>query len=191
MRHSLHYLETNKWHKHQENIEIAKEIIIYTTRFAFKESKIAHGHNLAGQASTAAEKTAIAKQRIESCKKICKKALGRFATKTWLDSIDDIMFPYKWRVKLAKRAVFIKLAMDLVNMLKADCNVIISGIQDEISLIFEVILLAIENQDCQIKIAICQNLVSAGAENVDTLQQNKPRRPNHKRSGLDKKARKV
>lgn len=32
------------------------------------------------------------------------------------------MFPYKWRVKLAKCAVFIKSATDFIIMLKADCD---------------------------------------------------------------------
>ena len=41
------------------------------------------------------------------------------------------------------------------------------------------------------EIAIRQNLVSVGGENVDTLQQNKPRRPKRKRSGLDEGAREV
>lgn len=54
-----------------------------------------HGHNLASQANIAAEKVAIAKQRMESCKKIYWKALDRFAIKTWPDGIDDIMFSYK------------------------------------------------------------------------------------------------
>ena len=52
-------------------------------------------------------------------------------------------------------------------------------------------LLAVENQDYQMEIAIYQNLISVGAENVDTLQQNKPRRPKHKRNGLDEGAREV
>ena len=130
---------------------------------------MAHGHNPAGQASTAAERAAIAKQRIEDCEIICKNALDRFAIEIWPDSMDNIMFPYKWRAKLAKRAIFIKLATDLVNVLKADCNLATSDIQDKISLILEVILLAVKNQDCQMEIAIFQNLVSAGAENVDPL----------------------
>ena len=61
MRHSLRYLETNERHRRQENIKIAKEIDIRTTRFAFKESEKANGHNLAGQASTTTERAAIAK----------------------------------------------------------------------------------------------------------------------------------
>lgn len=191
MRHSLRYLETNERHRRQEEIEIAKEIDIRTARFALKESEMAHRHNLAAQASTAAERAAIAKQRMEGCEKICRKALDRFSIETWPDGMDDIIFPYKWRAKLAKRAVFIKSATDLVNVLKADCDLATPGIQDEISLILEVILLAVENQDCQMEIAIRQNLVSAGAENVDTLQQNKPRRPKRKRSGLDEGAREV
>lgn len=60
MRHSLYYLETNKWHKCQENIEITKEIHICTTKFALKKSEKIHGHNLAGQASIIAERAAIA-----------------------------------------------------------------------------------------------------------------------------------
>lgn len=58
------------------------------------------------------------------------------------------MFPYKWRAKLAKCAVFIKSATDLVKMLKADCDLATLDIQDEISFILEVILLVVENQDC-------------------------------------------
>lgn len=97
MRHSLHYLKTNKWLKRQENIKIAKEIDICTTRFALKEIEKAHGYNLASQASTSAKRAVIAKQKIEGCKKICKKALDRFAIKTWTDGMDDILFLYKWR----------------------------------------------------------------------------------------------
>lgn len=77
--------------------------------------------------------------------KICRKALDRFVIETWPDGMDNIMFPYRWRAKLAQRAVFIKSATDLVNVLKADCDLATSGIQDKISLIFEVILLAVEN----------------------------------------------
>ena len=140
MRHSLCYLETNKQHRRQKDIEIAKKIDIHTIRFALKESEKAHGHNLAGQASTAAERATIAKQWMEGYEKICRKALDRFAIETWPDSMDDIMFPYKWRAKLAKRAVLIKSATDLVKMLTADCNLATSGIQDKISLILEVML---------------------------------------------------
>ena len=125
---------------------------------------------------------------MESCKKICRKALNRFTIETWPDGIDNIIFPYKWRAKLAKRAVLIKSAMDFVKMLKVDCDLVTSDIQDKIFFILEVILLAVENQDCQMKIAIRQNLVSAGAENVNTLQQNKPKRLKCKQSGLDKGA---
>ena len=82
MRHSLRYLETNKWHRRQEDIKIAKKIDIRTTRFALKESEKAHRHNLAGQASIAGERAAIAKQRMEDCKKICRKTLDRFAIET-------------------------------------------------------------------------------------------------------------
>ena len=128
IRHSLHYLETNKRHRRQEDIEIAKEIDIRTARFTLKESEMTHGHNLASQASTAVERAAIAKQRMEGCEKICRKALDRFAIETWPDGMDDIMFPYKWMAKLAKLTVFIKSATDLVNVLKADCDLATSSI---------------------------------------------------------------
>lgn len=49
------------------------------------------------------------------------------------------MFPYKWRIKLAKRGFFIKLSIDLVKALKADCDLTVSGIQEKISLILGVI----------------------------------------------------
>lgn len=85
---------------------------------------------------------------MEDCEKICEKALDRFAIKTWSDSMDDIMFSYKWRAKLAKHTVFMKSATDLVNVLKADCDLATLGIQDEIFFILEIILLAVKNQDC-------------------------------------------
>lgn len=47
-----------------------------------KESEIAHGHNLADQASTAAEKAIIVKQKMKSCKKKCKKAFDWFVIET-------------------------------------------------------------------------------------------------------------
>ncbi len=47
MRHSLRYLETNEWCRHQEDIAIAKRIDICTARFALKKSEKAHGHSQA------------------------------------------------------------------------------------------------------------------------------------------------
>ena len=82
MRQFLRYLETNKRHRRREDIKIAKEIDIRTARFALKESKKAYGHNLAGQASTPAERAAITKQKTEGCKKIYRKTLDRFAIET-------------------------------------------------------------------------------------------------------------
>ena len=42
--------------------------------------------------------------------------------------MDDIIFLFKWRAKLAKRMIFIKLATDLVKGLKADCDLLALGI---------------------------------------------------------------
>lgn len=95
------------------------------------------------------------------------------------------MFLYKWRAKLTKRGIFIKSSTDLVKALKADCDLTASGIQEQIPLIFELILLAVENEDCQTEIATRQNLVFVGGENADTPQQNNRRRPNRKRDGED------
>ena len=39
IRHSLRYFKTNKWHKHQEPIIIAKKIDIRIARFELKESE--------------------------------------------------------------------------------------------------------------------------------------------------------
>jgi len=87
------------------------------------------------------------------------------------------MFPYKWRAKLAKRGgVLLNRQRISLKRFKADCELTASGIQEQIPLILEVILLAVENEDRQIEIAMRQNLVSVGGENVDTPQQNNPRR---------------
>ncbi len=48
MRHFLHYLETNKWHRHQKRITIAKKIDIHTVRFELKKSEKVYGHSSAG-----------------------------------------------------------------------------------------------------------------------------------------------
>lgn len=57
------------------------------------------------------------------------------------------MFPYKWKTKLTKRGIFIKLSTDLVKALKADCNLTALGIQEKIFFILGAILLAVENED--------------------------------------------
>lgn len=95
------------------------------------------------------------------------------------------MFPYKWRAKLAKCGIFIKSSTDLIKALKADCNLTTLGIQKYISLIFQVILLAIEDDDCRIEIATHQNSVIIGSENI-TLKQNNPRHPKQKQDSEDK-----
>lgn len=114
------------------------------------------------------------------CKKICKKALNIFAINTWPNNMDNIMFLYKQRAELAKRRFFIKLSIDLVKVLKVDCDLIILGIQKKILLIFKMILLIVENKDCQREIDIHQNLVFVGNENKDMSQQNNLRPPKHK-----------
>ncbi len=179
MRHSLRYLETNKWCKHQKDIAIAKEIDICTARFGLKENEKAYGHSQARQAGTAAERAAIVKRRTEDCEKACRKALDTFAIGIWPDGMDDIMFPYKWRATLAKRGIFIKSSTDLIKALKADCDLTTSGIH-----ILQVILFAIENEDLRKKIATRQNLVIVSVENVIS-QQNNLRRPKRKGDSED------
>ncbi len=76
------------------------------------------------------------------------------------------MFLYKWRAKLAKRGIFIKLSTDLIKALKADYNLTASGIQKHIPLILQVILLVVENEDHRTEIATRQNLVIVSGENV-------------------------
>ena len=95
MTHFLRYLETNKWHRRQEDIKRAKEIDILTIRFVLIKSKIMHIYNLTGQTSTAAERAVIARQKVKGYKKIYRKSFDRFAFKTWLDDIDNIIFAYK------------------------------------------------------------------------------------------------
>lgn len=95
IRHFLYYLETNERHKVQENIIIAKETDIRTTRFALKKSEKTNRHNQACQAGIAVKKVAIVRQKIENYKKIYKKVFDTFAISTWLENMDDIMFSYK------------------------------------------------------------------------------------------------
>lgn len=70
MRYFLYYLETNKWHRYQKCITIAKEMDICTTKFKLKESEKIYGYSNAGQVSTAVKKAAIVNQRMEDCKKV-------------------------------------------------------------------------------------------------------------------------
>lgn len=147
MKYSLRYLETNEWYRHKKRIVIAKEIDICTARFELKESEKAYRYSSASQASIAAERTAIVKQRTADYKKACRKALDIFAIDTWPNSMDNIIFSYKWRAKLAKRGFFIKLSINHIKALKTDCNLRASDIQEKIPLIFGVILLTVENED--------------------------------------------
>lgn len=65
---------------------------------------------------------------MEGCKKIYKKSFDRFSIMIWPDNIEDIIFLYKWKVKLAKYTVFIKSAIDLLEVLKVDYNLVTLGI---------------------------------------------------------------
>ncbi len=60
-----------------------------------------------------------------------------------------------------------------------DCNLTALSIKKHIPFILSVILLTIENEDCQTEIAIWQNLIIVSGKYV-TLQQNNPRRPKRK-----------
>lgn len=133
-----------------------------------KESEKAYRHSQARQAGTIVEKTVIVKRRIEDYKKVCKKALDTFTIGTWPEGIDNIMFPYKWKTKLAKYEIFIKSSIDLIKVLKANCDLTISDIQEYISLILQIILLVVEDKDYQIEIATRQNLVTIGGKNVSS-----------------------
>lgn len=61
MKSSLHYFETNKWYKNQEDIVITKDIDICTAKFELKESEKTQGHYLADQASTVIDIVVIVK----------------------------------------------------------------------------------------------------------------------------------
>lgn len=89
------------------------------------------------------------------------------------------MFSYRWRAKLTKRKIFIKSSINLIKALKVDCNLTALSIKKHIPFILSVILLTIENEDCQTEIAIWQNLIIVSGKYV-TLQQNNPRRPKRK-----------
>lgn len=119
-----------------------------TARFELKKSEKAYKYSCAGQASIVVEKAAIIKQKMANCKKVCRKALNIFVINTWLNCIDKIMFLYKYRAKLVKHGFFIKLSIDFVKTFKANCNLIVLGIQKNILFIFEIILFIIENEDC-------------------------------------------
>lgn len=80
---------------------------------------------------------------------------------------------------MTKHKILIKLLIDLIKTSKVDYNLTILGIQEYISLIIQVILLAVEDEDCWIKIAIYQNLVTVSSKN-NTLQQNKSKHSKHK-----------
>lgn len=66
----------------------------------------AYKHNQACQASTIAERASIVKERMEDCKKVYRKAFNTFTIGIWPDGMDDIMFLYKWRAKLAQMRDF-------------------------------------------------------------------------------------
>lgn len=79
------------------------------------------------------------------------------------------------------------MSIDLIKALKIDYHLIILEIQEQISLIFEIILLAIKNEDCQIEITICQNMISVGNVNINTLQQNNLKHPKYKWNDKNKR----
>lgn len=62
---------------------------------------------------------------MEIWKKLCKKPLNIFITKTYPDSINNIMFLYKWKSKLVKYVIFIKLSMDIIKIVKANLKLIV------------------------------------------------------------------
>ena len=68
--------------------------------------------------------------------------------------MDDIIFLYNWRAKLAKRRFIIKLSLDFVKVLKAGYNLMVLNIQEKTPYILEVILLIVANKDCRKKIDI-------------------------------------
>lgn len=70
---------------------------------------------------------------------------------------------------MTKCNFFIKLLIDIIKALKANCNLTILGIQEKIFFILEVILLIVENKNCQKEIDIYQNLVSINSKNKDML----------------------
>lgn len=66
-----------------------------------KESEKVHEYSQACQAGIVVKKTVIVKWKTENCDKACKKTLNIFAIGTLPDSMDDIIFSYRWRAKLA------------------------------------------------------------------------------------------
>lgn len=65
-----------------------------------------------------AKKAIITKKRIKNYKKIYRKAFNSFAIKTQSNSIDNMMFSFKCRDKLAKNAIFTKLTINFDKVLK-------------------------------------------------------------------------
>lgn len=69
------------------------------------------------------------KQKTEDYKKVCRKVFNIFAIEIRLNNMNDIMFLYKWWVRLIKHGLLIKLSTNLVKMFKADYNLIVLAIQ--------------------------------------------------------------
>ena len=101
--------------------------------------------------------------------KTYKKALDIFAIDTLPNNMDNIIFSYKWKTQLVKHGFCIKSSIDFVKVFKVDYNLMTLGIQKKILLFLKVILLIVENEDCQRKIDIYQNLISISSKNEDTL----------------------
>lgn len=76
---------------------------------------------------------------------------------------------------MAKRGFFIQLSIDLIKVLKVNCNLTVLNIQEKIPLILRVILLIVKKEDCQKEIDIRQDLVFIDGKNKDMSQQNNPR----------------
>ncbi len=60
----------------------------------------------------------------------CETALNNFATRTWPeDCIDELTFPLKWRLKLAKQGAKITSIDDLRQKLKPECRLDVSSLK--------------------------------------------------------------
>ncbi len=76
----------------------------------------------------------------------CETALNNSATRTWPeDCIDELRFPLKWRLKLAKQGARITSVDDLRQKLKPECRLDVSSLKQWADELVTMLKTAIEN----------------------------------------------
>lgn len=99
-----------------------------------------------------------------------KTALNNFATRTWPeDCIDELTFPLKWRLKIAKQGAKITSVDDLRQKLKPECRLDTSSLKKWAEELVTMLKTAIENNptDPLIQRNNQQRLASNNSPNQD------------------------